>query len=307
MDSSWLDYRLQPDELEAFERDGYLIVENALDARERAGLLDAVNAATELAMKVHRVEPGDRFLLLDILGLDKRFYELIDHKITFPKIWDILGWNVQLYHTYLCVAPSLTSSASGYRQHYLQAFDRDLDRVEAHRSATAAWRWHRDSGQVNEDLGRLPHPRISVKVAYFLTDVSGTDDGNLYVLRGSHADTAPRNLSSARGRLLEGAVPVRARAGAAVLFDRRIVHSASPNTGQNTRKVLFYGYSFRWFRPRDNFSVGQLAEEPSSIRRQLLGWARGSYGYSSPAPQDVPLRQWLRDHDALADSRPSAR
>jgi ectoine hydroxylase-related dioxygenase (phytanoyl-CoA dioxygenase family) len=299
MDSSWLDHRLRPDELEAFHRDGYLIVENALDASERVALLDAIDGATEFAMKTHRVEPGDRFLLLDILGLDNRFYELIDHRATFPKIWDILGWNVQLYHTHLCVAPPLPGSAAGYRQHYLQAFDPDLSRVEAHASATAAWRWHRDSGQVNEDLGPLPHPRISVKVAYFLTDVSGANDGNLYVLRGSHADTAPRDLSRAHGRMLEDAVPVRVPAGAAVLFDRRIVHSASPNSGQNTRKVLFYGYSFRWFRPRDNFTVGQLADEPSSIRRQLLGWARGSYGYSSPAPEDVPLRQWLRDHGAL--------
>ena len=63
------------------------------------------------------------------------------------------------------------------------------------------------------------------------------------------------------------------------------------------RKVLFYGYSYRWLRPRDNMSVGHYLERCDPIRRQLLGVSStGGYGYSSPSPEDVPLRAWLEEH-----------
>ena len=64
-----------------------------------------------------------------------------------------------------------------------------------------------------------------------------------------------------------------------------------------SRKVLFYGYSFRWLRPRDNMTVAHYLERCDPIRQQLLGISpNGGLGYSSPSAEDVPLRAWMEAH-----------
>ena len=51
------------------------------------------------------------------------------------------------------------------------------------------------------------------------------------------------------------------------MFDRRIWHSASVNTNQYDRIVLFYGYSYRWLKPRDNIMEFKT-------KRVLLGYRK---------------------------------
>ena len=101
------------------------------------------------------------------------------------------------------------------------------------------------------------------------------------------------------------AVSVRVKAGSAVIFDRRILHSASRNLSDITRKVLFYGYSYRWLQPRDNMTVEHLYSQCDPIRKQLLGAGpTGGLGYTAPKDEDVPLKLWLREHlgeGAIAD------
>jgi ectoine hydroxylase-related dioxygenase (phytanoyl-CoA dioxygenase family) len=81
------------------------------------------------------------------------------------------------------------------------------------------------------------------------------------------------------------------------LFDRRIWHSASENLSDVTRKVLFYGYSYRWLRPRDDMSIVRFMDRCDPIRQQLLGAsATGGRGYTSPEDVDIPLRAWLSEH-----------
>ena len=82
-----------------------------------------------------------------------------------------------------------------------------------------------------------------------------------------------------------------------MFFDRRIWHSASANYWVEPRKALFYGYSYRWLRPRDDMTVAHYWDRLDPIRRQLFGAApSGGYGYTSPTDEDVPLRGWLREH-----------
>ena len=50
-----------------------------------------------------------------------------------------------------------------------------------------------------------------------------------------------------------------------------------------TRKVMFYGYSYRWLQPRDDMTVEHLMDRSDPIRRQLLGASpSGGFGYASP-------------------------
>ena len=84
--------------------------------------------------------------------------------------------------------------------------------------------------------------------------------------------------------------------GTAVFFDRRLWHAAGRNTSDITRKVLFYGYSYRWLQPRDNMTVAHFMERSDPIRQQILGKSTGGMGYTSPGEKDVPLRAWIQEN-----------
>ena len=93
-----------------------------------------------------------------------------------------------------------------------------------------------------------------------------------------------------------GAEPLCVKAGSAVIIDRRIWHSRSPNLWNETRKVVWYGYSYRWLRPKDAMTVSHLFPQLDPIRRQILGDGLSANGTYDPVDGDVPLRTWLREH-----------
>jgi ectoine hydroxylase len=237
-----------------FERDGYVVVENALDARTVARVHEAVDRVW-----AEERPDGTALHLLGFLGRDPAFIELIDHPTTFPLVHGLLGWNVYVYHCHLDVHPPL----------------REPPR----------WRWHQDGGRQNLEL-ESPRPRLSVKVAYFLTDVDSPTQGALRIVPGSHRrDTLCNEHEPA------GAVPLLLTAGSAVVFDRRLWHARGDNVSERTRKALFYGYTYRWIRPRDD--LGLSAEQLAAVdpvRRQLLGAGTSAIGYWIPTEEDVPLR-----------------
>ncbi|HIF10765.1 MAG TPA: hypothetical protein EYQ81_13625, partial [Sneathiellales bacterium] len=120
---------------------------------------------------------------------------------------------------------------------------------------------------------------------YFLSDTSETARGNFYVLPGSHLDDDFPGPD--RKSLLPGAVPVCVGPGDAVFFDRRLWHSGSANYWHEPRLVLFYGYSYRWLRPRDDMDVAHYLDDCTPIRQQLLGLSpTGGRGYTSPTDED---------------------
>jgi ectoine hydroxylase-related dioxygenase (phytanoyl-CoA dioxygenase family) len=189
-------------------------------------------------------------------------------------VWGILGWNIQLYHSHLAITPPGPP-----------------DEAQVNKRLG----WHQDSGRLNIEMETTPRPRISLKVAFFLTDTTELGRANFYVAPGSHLQnqlTFPADGVSDP----EGATPVQVPPGTAVFFDRRLWHAASPNFSKVSRKVLFYGYSYRWLRPRDNMTVSHFMDRCDPIRRQLLGAGTGGFGYTSPSDADVPLKTWIREH-----------
>jgi ectoine hydroxylase-related dioxygenase (phytanoyl-CoA dioxygenase family) len=128
-----------------------------------------------------------------------------------------------------------------------------------------------------------------------LSDVSVPDRGNFWIVPGSHLNDSLQLPADRQGQP-EGAIPVCVKPGTAVFFDRRLWHSASPNWSDVTRKVLFYGYGYRWIRTKDDMTVQSLWDQCDPIRRQMLGAGVNCNGYYSPTDADVPLRVWLNEH-----------
>jgi len=282
MDRECLSYCLTEEQHCHFKEQGFLIVPDAL-SREMVGRLTAaVDGLHENAIKAGKAAPGKAWGYANFLRDDDVFVELLDCPTTLPKVWGILGWNIFLYHAHLHIKPPATDGEP--EQEWLE--------------------WHQDSARVNIDLETHPRPRLSLKVGYFLTDVSEPGRGNFYVIPGSHLSDEPPPASEVGrdpreaipNRVPDGAIPVCVKPGSAVLFDRRLWHSRSPNQSTFTRKVLFYGYGYRWIRPKDDMVVEPLMERCDPIRKQLLGAAVRNNGRYAPTDEDVPLRTWLIQH-----------
>ena len=240
----------------AFERDGYLIIRGALCPDEVAAARDAVDRVYTARAKAGSLGPDGSMHLLSAVANCPQVVGLIDHPATFGYVWSALGWNIHVYHSHLDVHPPVRAPGP-FR-----------------------FGWHQDGGRQNRELETTPRPRLSVKLAYWLSDVSEPGRGNLKVVPGSHLtnwiDGPPRR--DIQWPDPEGAIEVTAGPGDAVFFDRRIWHTRSRNYSQHTRTAVFFGYTYRWTTIRDDLAPirasGWLARL-NPVQQQLLGGAEG--------------------------------
>ena len=268
---------LTSEERELFNANGYLVVENALAPATTERLCSVVDRVDS---RVRTEETRDKLLSIpNIVHEDQSLIDLLDCPATFPKVWGILGWNIYLYHSHIDVTPPADATALKWRV-----------------------AWHQDSMRVNDEIETSPRPRLSLKIGYYLTDASQPDRGNTLIVPGSHLwdeiDCPADGVTNP-----PGAEPLCVKAGTAVIIDRRIWHSRSPNLWSQTRKVIWYGFSYRWLRPKDEMTVSHLYPTLDPIRRQILGAGLSANGVYDPAEGDVPLRAWLREHSPVEESR----
>lgn len=277
MDPACLQYALTEEEHRHFEEKGFLVVRGALDEDQRLALEGHTDRLWEDQKKAGLATDANLFLP-DFIGRHPSFVDLVDHPRVFPKVWGLLGsWNIFLYHSHLGVTPQEAPAEASFKE---------------------PLGFHQDSGRVNRELESHPRPRLSLKVAYWLSDVSRPGRGNFYIVPGSHLDDA---LDRPADRNPAGAIPVCAEPGDAVFFDRRLWHARSPNHSPITRKVLFYGYAYRWLRTKDDMTIPtEIMESSDPVRRQLLGAGTNCNGFFSPKDEDVPFKLWLEEHTGSA-------
>ncbi len=186
MNASCLQYRLTDDERRFFNEQGYLILEDALSPGQ-------VSALTEVVDDMHQkrvaegFDPKKALFYPNFIPDNALFADLVDYEKVLPKVWGMLGWNIYLYHAHLIVTPP-----SG------QAKD------------DKTFGWHQDSGRINVEVESHPRPRLSLKVAYFLSDISEPGRGNFWIIPGSHLDDT---LRFARGRQAGAAAALSSAGG----------------------------------------------------------------------------------------------
>ena len=277
MDPSYLAHVLGEEEKRQFDEQGYLIVKGAVTPAE----LDRLEAACDRVWQEERdreLGADENLFYPNFVGREQVFIDLLDHPRTFPKVWGLLNsWNIYLYHSHLGVTPQEAPTDTPVK--------RPLG-------------FHQDSGRVNAEIECKPRPMLSLKVGYWLSDVSTPGRGNFHIVPGSHLDNELHRPVDGNPA---GAIPVLAARGDAVFFDRRLWHARSPNHSPHVRKVLFYGYGYRWLRTKDGMTIApRLLEACDPIRRQLLGQGSNCNGFFSPTDDDVPLKLWLKENLATA-------
>lgn len=274
IEKEWLAHCATPAQLEHFNEQGYLVVEDALSAA-LVGRLEAACDRIDAEQRRERgLKPHQMMSKFRAIVEDDVFLELLDLPKTFPLLWDILGWNIQHYISHLIVYPP--------------------EPADAERQSKGAG-WHQDGGRPIPEMER-PHPRLSLKISFWMSDTTIPDCGAMRIVPGSHKLDGRPPQADADGDP-DGAIDVKVKPGAAVLFDRRLWHSRGHNYSETTRKVFFLGYSYRWLRGLDyNLMPEEVLDKCDPIRRQLLGDGVDIKGWWQPTDADVPLKGWIARH-----------
>jgi ectoine hydroxylase len=282
---------MRQEQRDQFERDGYLVVRGALSEAEVAFYADALDRVYAAEGAAGRLAADGSMHKLSAVANCPEAVGLIDHPNTFPLVWSILGWNVHICHSHLDVHPQITVPKP-YR-----------------------FEWHQDGGRQNRELETDPRPRLSVKIAYWLSDVSEPGRGNFKVVPGSHVrnriDGPPRR--DIEWPEPEGSVEVCANPGDAVFFDRRLWHTRTNNYSPFTRKGMFFAYSHRWSYGRDEndelIASARFAGF-NPIQRQLLGAKLAAPGQVpgdhqwGHYPETTPLHGFLKSNGLLDPEYP---
>lgn len=215
-----------------------------------------LRAVDEVADRPSAVGTAGEFHLLSGLAQHPDLAAVVDWPPLLSIAVELLSPNVYINHSHLDVHPP--------------------------HPPTGGHRWHRDNGLMGRDMRLLwrDQPRVTLKVAVYLTDVESPDDGALEVVPRSHLDTASRYPNEEQ----PNGVPILGPAGTVAMFDARLWHRRRDNLGSRVRRAMFMAYSYRWLTSRD-IPFDDVPEWAglSPIRRQLLGdntidpfyWASG--------------------------------
>jgi ectoine hydroxylase len=276
---------------EQFDRDGYLVIRGALTPDEVAFYEAALDRVYRDGVSAGSVQPGMAMHRLNAVANCPEAVGLINHPRTFGLIWSMLGWNVHIYHSHLDVHP------------------------EIKHQKPFSFEWHQDGGRQNREIESNPRPRLSVKLAYWLTDLTETDRGNFTVVPGSHLtnriDGPPRR--DIQWPDPEGATQITAAPGDVVFFDRRLWHTRTDNYSPITRKGMFFAYSHRWGVSRDDNTAlfaSAAYDTFTPVQKQLLGAPLAAPGEIvgdhawGHYPATTPLYGHLKDTGYLDSSFP---
>ncbi|HEV2636638.1 MAG TPA: phytanoyl-CoA dioxygenase family protein [Actinocrinis sp.] len=264
-----------------FDRDGYFIIRDAIPAELMERLIEAQDRVYAGQKSKGALSPADQSMhLMGFLHRDKVFLELLELPTVFPLVWGILGWNIHAYHHHIDIHPPIP------------------------KDVRKTWRWHQDGGRQNLEIETGPErPLLSVRTAFYLSDLSEPGRGNFMCIPGSHKTSFLRRPDDLTVDFdhPEGAIEVCANKGDVVLFDRRIYHGRSDNYSEITRRCLFVGWTYRWIAPHEDRVITPEHEwwdELTPIQQQLLGGGKDALSYWGIGDK-YPLREYLRERGLI--------
>ena len=236
----------QPEVVELIRRDGYVLMENALESAQLASL----NAAYDRQLAQQAAEPGAlRIEIPRILERDAAFEVLMDLPTTFLIARSIIGADIEL-------------ATSGELDHKLPR--------------TAAYiAWHNDFQRMID----TPYPRQNfwIRCTYFLAEVTDLT-GPFTLLPRSHLakHACPSDLKDADGQPkdLEGQIGITGLAGSCLINNTEIWHTNSRLTGDLPRRLVMILYKHAWMKQwQDGYQTTPefAGRQTDPIRRQLTG------------------------------------
>ena len=276
LDQSWT--TLSPKQARDFDRDGFLIVRNALDPEQTDALRAAGDRLVASELQTGRRDNGQSDGFRNVIALEPRVLDLLCNPRTLPLVIQLMGPHLQLHTSDLIwKSPDPADTDANYR----------------------CPGWHRDIARLTRDLEYDRMPRVEIKVAYYLSDCPTPEFGQTRVAAGSHRwreawRGSPDNIDP------PGCTAPILKAGDAVFFENRTYHAGGPNKSGQTRKTLMMGYSHNWMRPDDYDQQSEdLLALCTPIQRSLLEHINPSFdelGRFRPCHHVSPLEAWANEH-----------
>lgn len=200
-----------------FDVAGYLVIPDALAP-------DEVTACLQAARRAHAPhDPLEWRQLGAVYEREPAVEQLIDHPSVFLKVRALLGDHFILQSSWCTMSPP------GF----------------------AGGGFHQDGSGVYE-FRRLavPCPLVQLRIGFFLTDQSRTDQGNLVVIPGSHnaAATLPKGTKPEEIAIAQ---VIRGRPGTALMFHQGVWHCGTRNAMDTPRYIQHVVYAPPWLIPSD--------------------------------------------------------
>jgi ectoine hydroxylase-related dioxygenase (phytanoyl-CoA dioxygenase family) len=261
-----------------FYEEGYLIIRNALDSATVSRLIEAGDrlVASDCQIGRQRIADGQFDGFRNVISLDDAFIPLLTHARTVPLIAQLFGPRIQLATSHLIYKSPDPAGSTKTR------------RLPG---------WHRDIANTPEDIGHAFLPRMEMKCAYYLSDLSEPNSGATLLSPGSNHAKKRIEINPETGdpdNVLEPSL----KPGDAVFFENRTWHAGGLNLTNRIRKAVMFGYSFRWLKPMDYVvQPRSLVEKVDAIGKQLLGATEDPQGHFIPGGGSEPLIEWCTRHN----------
>ncbi len=235
------------------QRDGYVLMENALTPAQIA----ALSGPYEQQLALHPPASGaTRSEVPRILERDPAFEILMDLPTVFPVARALIGADIEL--------------ASGGELDY------KLPRTPAYIA------WHNDF----QWMADVPYPRQNfwVRCTYFLSDVKD-DTGPFTLLPSTHLENraCPPEMNHVGGqpKVIPGQIGITGPAGSCLINNTEIWHTNSPLTGDLPRRLIMILYKHAWMKQWQQgyeTTAEFAARQTDPLRQQLVGripWHQG--------------------------------
>lgn len=252
-----------------FERDGFLVVEDALSQDE----IDRYVAAIDRAAALDPKYDGAKFYSpQNVVERDPAFAELIDHPKHIGFVWDVYGELTKLHLSQFMIRP------------------------------TRSWHnlWHPDGARALPFGVFSPRLPMQLKVSYWLTDLPEPRMGNLVVMPGSHRTQYFEHYDTHDS--VPGEQIVCVRRGTMTLMHCNTWHRVEPNESERVRKNVFYSYAPSWVVAEDRYTSNPEWLKTLTRERRILMRSYGHpYTNTKPPLEDFPLyldRENGADRDA---------
>lgn len=265
-----------------FHDEGYLIVRNVLHSDMINQLIEAGDRLIAQESRVNRYETHNGIYdgYRNCITMDDAFIPLLTNDITLPLVIQLLGSNLQLSTSHLI-----------YR-HPDPAGTPDTRRMPG---------WHRDNGRTQRDLGQDNFPRIGLKCAFYLTDLSEPKTGVTMLAPASNQLKVPIDIREGQADP-DNAIEPLLNPGDCVIFEYRTWHAGAPNFTNVTRKAVMIGYGYRWLKPMDYVKQdSSFIEKLNDMERFLVGEEIDDTVEFQPTGGINPLNEWCAKYNVEPD------
>ncbi|HIB88865.1 TPA: hypothetical protein EYO57_16990 [Candidatus Poribacteria bacterium] len=253
---------------EEFNREGFLVIENALTQDEIDYYLNAID---ELTASDLTYTEGKFYGPQNVVTRHPVFAGLIDHPHHVGFGYDIYGELLKL--------------------HISQVFLRSRD--SSHNA------WHPDGARAVPYGVFSPILPMQIKIGYWLTDLPVARMGNFVCMPGSHRQQYFEGYRTHESMLDEKILCCKA--GTMTIMHCGTWHRVEPNESDVVRKNIFLAYCPSWVCEADRVQCDSEWLETLNREQRIIMRSRHGYARTKPPKADFPLfleRETGADSDA---------